>query len=469
MTALLLAAVLPAADVIETTRHLELGLTVVEAVEDGPIIFEVTLTNRGPRTLEVEWSNGSDSEIAPPAEWAVTAGRRICGSRIISETVLRPGQTWTERFAPHVEWVGWFPAGAAPVTVSWPLRARSGKAVADPVRTFPLTLAPATPATLAAVARRVEADLALLPREQPTGRDAWAWRERVDRAADRVRFSRHPGLTPVVLKFLDWCPIGPNRFEDDTRHVRRDLVWTVFAADPATAHRLFVNRLAGKTLPADPATEFEVWADAREDVFRITRRAFWHEMFCETSHTAPAAAYVYHVLAELNGFLTAAPRLLPADELNRLAAADDFWVRALTFAAFADRLDPAWNETFLRDVRGRWPGPPAEVVRQLVRDLGHERYAVRNRADRQLRSHGHAVAPELRATLTMSPSPEVRRRAEAILAGLDGEPLDRRAGLVLASLYHEPGAGRLLVALAAGPDTDPVTKAARQRRDELAR
>jgi WD40 repeat protein len=60
--------------------------------------------------------------------------------------------------------------------------------------------------------------------------------------------------------------------------------------------------------------------------------------------------------------------------------------------------------------------PDAGRVRRLIGQLGDKRFAVRKAADRQLRSMGDIVDPDLREALAGRPSLEVRRRLEDIRA-----------------------------------------------------
>jgi WD40 repeat protein len=63
------------------------------------------------------------------------------------------------------------------------------------------------------------------------------------------------------------------------------------------------------------------------------------------------------------------------------------------------------------------------VVR-LMAELDHKRFAVREKATRELAKMGQIVEPALRRTLEGNPSPEVRRRVEGILSKMEEKPLD---------------------------------------------
>lgn len=66
------------------------------------------------------------------------------------------------------------------------------------------------------------------------------------------------------------------------------------------------------------------------------------------------------------------------------------------------------------------PPPPAEV-RAPLRRLGHRSFAVREKAQAQLRALGRRAEPALRRAARSSPDLEVRRRAQGLLARLEAE------------------------------------------------
>src|SRR5262245_20264878 len=80
------------------------------------------------------------------------------------------------------------------------------------------------------------------------------------------------------------------------------------------------------------------------------------------------------------------------------------------------------------------PTDPGDLKRtaQLVADLDHNAFAVRERAFRELERLGPAVEPALRKALERRPGPEVRRRVEELLLRLaSGRLADSRAIEVL--------------------------------------
>jgi hypothetical protein len=70
---------------------------------------------------------------------------------------------------------------------------------------------------------------------------------------------------------------------------------------------------------------------------------------------------------------------------------------------------------FLRERLRPVPQPPAEQVERWLKDLDHERYALRAEAARELEKRIDAVAPALRKALAAGPSLESRRRLTKLL------------------------------------------------------
>ncbi|HVK08620.1 MAG TPA: WD40 repeat domain-containing protein, partial [Gemmataceae bacterium] len=115
--------------------------------------------------------------------------------------------------------------------------------------------------------------------------------------------------------------------------------------------------------------------------------------------------------------------------------------------------------------------PPAtaadvERLRQAVRDLDGDRFAVREMAATVLAKAGHFAGPALRAALDGKPSAEARQRIEALLEKIVGPPAGgeaRRLDRAIAALERKgtPEAKRLLKDLAAGADGAWLTDAAR--------
>jgi hypothetical protein len=126
----------------------------------------------------------------------------------------------------------------------------------------------------------------------------------------------------------------------------------------------------------------------------------------------------------------------------------------------------------LKPVRPLTAADRKRIARWLA-DLDSDRFEVRQRAAAELEALGEPAAPALRKALG-SPSPEVRRRAEALLAKVDGPSLTPerlRALRAVEALEHAgtPEARRLLEALSRGAAEAPLTREARLALERLAR
>jgi WD40 repeat protein len=111
-------------------------------------------------------------------------------------------------------------------------------------------------------------------------------------------------------------------------------------------------------------------------------------------------------------------------------------------------------------------GPAAAAVDLLVRDLDSERFAVREKATRELRRLGELAEPALRRALAARPSLEVRRRIERLLGELapgGASPGRLRELRCVEALEHAGGteAREVLEALAGGAADARLTREAR--------
>jgi hypothetical protein len=110
-------------------------------------------------------------------------------------------------------------------------------------------------------------------------------------------------------------------------------------------------------------------------------------------------------------------------------------------------------------------------IERLIADLDAKRFQVRTQATKELEALCEHAAPALRKALAGKPSPESRRRLEALLDGLESASLSPemvrqiRAVEALESIGN-PAARRLLGQLAAG---SPATRLTREARASLGR
>jgi hypothetical protein len=101
------------------------------------------------------------------------------------------------------------------------------------------------------------------------------------------------------------------------------------------------------------------------------------------------------------------------------------------------------------------PDPDKAALGQLIQDLGHRKFAIRESASRRLESVGRAAAPALRQALENKPDLETRRRIEQLLEKLatpDRSPDAIRLRRAVEVLEHlgGPEARTLLRSLAQG-------------------
>jgi hypothetical protein len=110
-------------------------------------------------------------------------------------------------------------------------------------------------------------------------------------------------------------------------------------------------------------------------------------------------------------------------------------------------------------------------IADLIADLDSERFAFRETASRQLRRRAVEARSGAQAALAARPSPEARRRLEAILAGppfVRDPQMPRMArGVQVLERIGSPAAKEVVWRLAGGFSDAPITRDARAALDRL--
>jgi hypothetical protein len=257
------------AEIDKNNKSLELGLQVIEAFEHGPVILEVTLTNRGDKELVFNASRLFDSGLQLPDAW-MCEGRYPCaGTGKTLLWTLRPGETWTNRHSLHDTYLSHahFPAGTYSVTASWrlwrpqPLIWRPRQRAEDEprvfatlARTFSVTITPATPKNRNALARRLESEFDALPKPSPRDGETYS---PFYKLCEKLHYAPHSELIPLSLRLLERCPVGEGM--RDTFGLRRNIVETLVMVDPKTATRSLIDRLITAPPRVEPTSVFYVW------------------------------------------------------------------------------------------------------------------------------------------------------------------------------------------------------------------
>jgi hypothetical protein len=113
------------------------------------------------------------------------------------------------------------------------------------------------------------------------------------------------------------------------------------------------------------------------------------------------------------------------------------------------------------------PTAAADVTRKLLADLDGDSFERREAAVKRLKELGLQAEPALRAALRAKPSPEQKRRIEAVLAALpqapqppSAEELRQLRAVIVLERIGSPEARRLLEELAKGPESARLTRQA---------
>jgi hypothetical protein len=109
--------------------------------------------------------------------------------------------------------------------------------------------------------------------------------------------------------------------------------------------------------------------------------------------------------------------------------------------------------------------PDPKRIEELLADLDSDKSATRDAAGKELQSLAEQIEPILRRTLDGQPSPEVRKRIEALLAGPRAAPTSEQLRTLRAIQILEaiatPPACEVLKKLAAGAEWAPETREAK--------
>jgi RNA polymerase sigma factor (sigma-70 family) len=122
--------------------------------------------------------------------------------------------------------------------------------------------------------------------------------------------------------------------------------------------------------------------------------------------------------------------------------------------------------TFLRQQLHPVPVPDGTRITRLIADLDNDRFAVRDRATRELEKMGDLSEPALRKVLIGQPSLEARRRVEQLLQKLraaitNPEQLQALRGIEVLEYIGTPQARQVLETLAKGAPEARLTREAK--------
>jgi Tol biopolymer transport system component len=115
------------------------------------------------------------------------------------------------------------------------------------------------------------------------------------------------------------------------------------------------------------------------------------------------------------------------------------------------------------------PAADAKRLERLLADLDSDRFVTREQAAEELAKLRDTAEPALRRALKGSPSPEVRRRVEDLLAKLEQAHLESARAIEVLEHLATPEARRVLQTLAEGAAGASLTEEAKASLERLAR
>jgi hypothetical protein len=221
--------------------------------------------------------------------------------------------------------------------------------------------------------------------------------------------------------------------------VQAGSAWTaVGVADTATGKQILyietgeIRRLAfsadGRVLAGTDYNLVRLWEVATgKEIYRRTRHEALAGLPAQAAFTSVAILPGNRALATglMDGTILVwdlATETPPIKELGRREL-DGLWAdlagddaRIAYRAIHGMELSAAQTVAFLNDRLKPAAAVDAARIKELVADLDSEEFALRRKASKELEKLGPEVEPVFREVLAGSPSPEVRKRLEALLA-----------------------------------------------------
>jgi hypothetical protein len=452
--------------------ELDVRLAVIEALEDGPVICEVTLKNISSSDLQVGAKSGVIGGFCrPEAKWRIRTEPSRTGSVILGAArghghPLAPGETVSMAFNIHRGFLS-VPAGKVPLRFGWEIYRTADPDKPGPGKEFDLLfkiertetieVRPATAENVAAARRRLESELNTVLPEDRLEKRARFWIDcPVDRFLRKVVGCRHKEFVPLMLQAIDrGAP---------TCYRGRDILGSVYEsfATPEEGFAACAEYLATGE-PAAAADLFEYWTRQEADFQEHLRR---EEKLKKSPPGTGGGTGPGPERLEEELWKTSKRHLdtrLTRDQGQRLLRAPNVCVRALLYSYHPDWCPDAWIATLEKDLHEAMQ-PPRHLEELLAR-LDDDRFAVRERASAELLRAGPLLVGYLREVKQERLPPETRRRLELALAAL-GEPrLPRLWQDTVSRLTSEasPACRKMVDILLAGDNRSPIARAAREQ------
>jgi hypothetical protein len=382
--------------------------SLLEALEGGPVLVEVTLKYAGDKPLTLrEWAMRSEESYAMkvPQSWRDRVLPCLWVGPEYSSRQLRPGDRLTQTAYLHHAYSN-IAAGRVAIDITWDIGVPAPddkiSVIASPSTRLLIDVLPSSEKNVASVKNRLTSKLT-------RGGLSKAEKRQLGKS---ILYTTHRQFIPLAIRMIE------SRDEDFPRHSLLDFLCEFPADSEGICSRLVQFVL-------DPATELD------GDIFERWR-----------ARKTPLAP----------------------DQLKRLMDAEDVWTRVLTYIVFGKRCDDTWTAALLVELREHDRPLDWSRFAHLLAALDHDAFEVREKASRALARLGERVVPQLRDSLHATLSLEARQRVLAALAEIKEFPLPKNRSWVIqyARNVNSRESRRVLEALAAGSPTAWLTKEARQ-------
>jgi hypothetical protein len=489
LSVLLAPTPVPAADDPPYPRNpddLQVSLNILVALEEGPVICEVTLKNVSDKPLCHGYrSDSTDAFCELVGQWKAR-GEPMRGGffhRLIAfgNHTLKPGESESHTFELHPRFRS-IPPGKATLRYGWHLHRLAPnhdknyafdtklELLFTRERTKTIEVLPATKENVAAELRRLEAEFDRVSAGLADKTDyPWMSPDPAYPFVHTITGCRHKEFVPLLLRALDRLP---------SQQLRKQLVGGVYESfsTPQAGFAVLADYL-GSEQPSTATELFRFWSDEdgehkdrkhRHDrvaelkkqefkgpnAAKETEEARWYQLFLEHDEEQWQTSR-RHIDVRLT-----------KEQFARLRAVKNVWVRALLYAHYPDHCPADWIDTLFKDL-GQLGRPPARLG-ELLAALDDNRFAVRAQASAELIKSGSELAFFLWTVPPETLSPEAARRLRLVQDQVGKPALPRLWQRTLDLLAEDPSPQRrkLLEALAAKESRSLIAPAAQQALEE---